>query len=247
MTLDAGNDSTNRLDQRSQFQSTDGGRGKHRCEQEVVGRRDDGNVVVIRVELLEESNTTPTSTENDELGLMLLSLLLGRFIVVKEVFSDGQVLRTTSSGVQSEFRDRNVNRVGIFLVCGSVKGEEGDDQDTRADNEDAKDGEATPEETEKTRSLYRRGSRRLWRRFGVCALAADVVELANDCGFCEGCWRRHALQQLTAHWTVDQRASELLRATCLGDGAVQLHPSAAAQLAKRLHRGRDAMRDQEER
>jgi hypothetical protein len=70
--------------------------------------------------------------------------------------------------------------------------------------------------------------------------------LANDSGSCEGCWRRHALQQLTTDWTINQRASDLLRATCLGDGAAQLHPSAAAQLAKRLHRGRDATRDQEE-
>ena len=199
MTLDARDDSADRFDKRSQFQSTDSGRGKHGSEQEVVGRRDNSDVVVIRVKLLEKSNATPTSTQNDELRLVLLSLLLGRLVVVKQMFSNGQVLGTASSGVQSELRDRDVNRVGIFLICGCVEGEEGDDQDTRDDDEDTEEGEASPEEAEETRSLYGSGSGRLWRRIGVCALTADVVELRDNRGFCEGRWRRHALQQLTAH------------------------------------------------
>lgn len=245
MTLDAGDDSTNGLDKRSQFEGTDSGRGKHRCEQEVVGRRDNSDVVVIGVELLEESNTAPTGTENDQLGLVLLGLLLGRFVVVKEMFSDGQVLGTTSSGVESEFRNRDIDRVGIFLVCGCIEGEESDDQDTRNDDEDTENGEASPEEAEDTRSLHRSGSRRPRRRVSVCALATDLVELANDRGSCEGCWRRHAVQHFTTHWTIGQRASELLRTAYLGDGAAHLHPSATAQLSKRLHRGHDATRDQE--
>jgi len=245
MALDARDDSTNRLDKRSQFQSTDSGRGKHGREQEVVGRRDDSNMVVIRVELFEESNTAPASTENDELGLVLLSLLFRRLIIVKKVLGDGQVLGTSSSGIQSEFRDGDIDGIGIFLVCGCIKGEEGENEDTRDDDEDTEDGEASPEEAEDTRSLNGCSSRRLWRRVGVCALATDVVELGNHGVSCERCWRRHALQQLTAHWPIDQRASELLRATCLSDGAAQLHPSATAQLTKRLHRGCDAMRDHE--
>jgi hypothetical protein len=244
MALDARNDSTDRLDQRSQFQSTDGGRRKHGREQEVVGRGDDGDMVIIRVELLDESNTAPASTEDDELGLVLLSLLLGRLIVVKEVFGNGQILGTTSSGVQSELRDRNVNRVGVFLVCSCIKGEEGEDEDTRDYDEDTEDSEAAPEEAEDSRTLYRSGGGRSWRRICVCALVTDVVEMRHNGGSCEGCWRWHALQQLTAHRSIDQRASELLRATCLSDGPAQLRPSATAQLTKRLHRGRDAMRDQ---
>lgn len=247
MTLDARDDSTDRLDKGSQFQSTDSGRRKHWCEQEVVRRRDDSDMVVIRVELFDESDTAPASTENDELGLVLLGLLLGRLIVVKKVFGNGQVLGTTSSGVQRELRDRNVNRVSILLVCGCIKGEEGEDEDTGDDDEDTEEGEASPEEAEDSRTLYRSGSRRSWRRIGVCALATDVVEFGDNGGFCEGRWRWHALQQLTAHRSIYQRASELLRATCSSDGAAQLRPSATAQLTKRLHRGRDAIKAQEKR
>ena len=151
-------------------------------------------MVVIRVELFEKSNAAPASTENDQLGLVLLSLLFRRIIIVDKMFSNGQVLGTSSSWVQGEFRNNNIDRVGFFLVCGGIESEEGDNEHTRNDNEDAEEGEASIQESKETRSLDGRGGRRLWRRLGVCALATDVVQLANDCGSCNGRWRRHALE-----------------------------------------------------
>ena len=71
----------------------------HGCEEEGVRRRDDSDVVLVRVQGLEQRDASPACTKDDQLGLVLDGLVLLAVIVIDKVVGNGQVLGASSSRV----------------------------------------------------------------------------------------------------------------------------------------------------
>lgn len=126
VTIDSGDNSSDRLDKGSDLESADRGRGQHGSKQKVVGRGDNSDMVVIWVQLLQQGHAAPTSAQNDKLRLVFLSLLLWRVIVIDQMVNNGQVLGPSPARIQSILGHIQVDEFGILLVCRCIIGKEGE-------------------------------------------------------------------------------------------------------------------------
>lgn len=82
-------------------------------------------MIIIWVEFFQQCNTTPASTQYDELWFMLLRSCMLALVIVNKVLDQRQVLGASSPWVEGKFRYGNFECGGVLAIGGSVEDKEG--------------------------------------------------------------------------------------------------------------------------
>ena len=137
-----------RFHQAPQLQRPDRRRWQHGRKQKVIHRAHDRDMVILDIQILNQSNTPPPAPKHHKLRLGLLPLVLLAVVIVDEDLSDGEVLGAAALGVERADGDGDVGRGQVVAIGRGVVDEEGEDDAAGREGEEASIGEGAVEEAE---------------------------------------------------------------------------------------------------